>query len=323
MTQLKNIAVITSGGDAQGMNTCLKVIVDIAQKKDINVVAFLSGYQGIIDDDFTMLTRANVKNISDFGGSAIYSGRSKDFMFEKNVIKAANVLKQHDISALIVLGGEGSAKGAFDFSKFTDVPIYVIPCTIDNDMGCTERSIGFDTAVNNATNAINTIQQTMQATKRISVIETMGRHHGDIALYSALASESEIAIIPEKPKTEEEIFNYITQQLKMGNIPTVVVSEKLFDINDLATKIQNKFNIETRAMVLGYLQRGGTPSVADKILATRMGVEAVLCAVNKKPNSVLCLLNKKIVAVDLKTACATEKTMDIELREMFKTLNNK
>lgn len=319
----KNIAVITSGGDAPGMNACLKAIYDICEKNNINVIAFKNGYQGIIENDYTVLKRNDVQNISILGGSIIYSGRSKDFMIEKNIKKAAVNLKKSKAMALIVLGGEGSTKGAVDFMNYTDIPIFVIPCTIDNDMGCTERAIGFDTAVNNAVSAINKIQQTMASTKRIGVIETMGRYHGDIALYSAIASESEIAVIPERPKTEKEVFNYIERHLKRGVIPTVVVAEKLFDVNELSKNIQKHFNIESRAVILGYIQRGGAPSFYDKTLAIRMGVDSVIAIISKAPSSVMCLQNKKIVAVELKKAAKIAKTMNVELREMFKTLNNK
>lgn len=319
----KNIAIITSGGDAPGMNACIKAIFDICEKNKINVIAFKNGYQGIIDNDYSVLQKQDVANISSFGGSIIFSGRSKDFLIDKNIKKAAANLKKSKAMALIVLGGEGSSKGAIDFLKYNDIPTYVIPSTIDNDMGCTERAIGFDTAVNNAVKAINDIQQTMAATKRIAVYETMGRYHGDIALYSAVASESEIAIIPEKPKTEKEIFKYIERHLKRGVIPSVVVAEKLFDVEKLAKDIADYFKIESRAVVLGYLQRGGAPSVSDSILAIRMGVEAVMAAMAGEKSSIMCLINKKIVPVELKKAVSIPKSMDVELRELFKTLNNK
>lgn len=319
----KSIAVITSGGDAPGMNACIKAIYDICEKNNTNVIAFKNGYQGIIENDYSILQKIDVKNISNLGGSVIFSGRSKDFLLEKNLKKAALNLKKSKAKALIVLGGEGSAKGALDFMQFTDVPIYLIPCTIDNDMGCTERAIGFDTAVNNAVTAICNIRQTMDATKRIGVFETMGRYHGDIALYSAVASESEIAIIPEKPKTEAELFKYIERHLKRGVIPSVVVAEKLFNVYELEKNIQKRFNIETRATILGYLQRGGTPSFYDKTLAIRMGVDTFIAALNGVKSSVMCLQNKKIVAVEMEKAVKIPKKMDVELREMFKTLNNK
>lgn len=320
MTIKRKIGVLTSGGDAPGMNACLKNIVEYSSSKGFEIVAFKHGYQGLIDDDFVLLSPKDVELITPYGGSVIFSGRSKDFLDSKKRKKGMQNLLKHNVEALIVLGGEGSVHGALRFAEYK-IPVYLIPCTIDNDISCTERSIGFDTSVNNAVEMINNVQQTMRANDRIGVIETMGRYCGDIALYSAVAAECEVLAIPEKNKTKADIFKYIQKSLDKGKTPTVIVSENLFDVVQLSKEIEKKFKKESRPVILSYMQRGGSPTIFDILLAIRMAVNAVLCVQNKVASSVLSLKNQKIIPIKLEDAISCKKQLNFELMEMFKELN--
>ena len=199
------IGVITSGGDAPGMNSCLKTVVDIATKRGLEVIAFKRGYNGLVDNNWQKLTPEDVKLIFSIGGSMIYAGRSISFREYEGKLKAVENLQKLGIDALVILGGDGTIKGANELSKF-GIKCYVIPVTIDNDVNCTDRSIGFDTAINNAIEMIDNIKLTMLANERVLLVEVMGRYKGDIALYSALASESDIVVTPEEPLTKEQIL---------------------------------------------------------------------------------------------------------------------
>ena len=289
MEEKMRIAVVTSGGDAPGMNSCLKAIVDIASRKNIEIIAFKRGFNGLINDDWQKLEPKDVAFIFSVGGSLIYAGRCKEFQEESGKQKALATLKKHNIDSLIVLGGDGSMRGSEELSKY-GINIYVIPVTIDNDVNCTDRSIGFDTAINNAINMIDNIKQTMLANERIVLVEVMGRYKGDIALYSALASESDIVVTAEQPFTKEQIKKAILKEINKGNpSPTVVISEKLFDVPALAKEIEKEFGKECRGIVLGYMQRGGGPTVYDRLLSLRMASCAVHCAVKRIKTSAICI----------------------------------
>lgn len=281
MLKRKKIGVLTSGGDAQGMNACIKTIVLTAERNDIDVVAFLGGYQGLLENKTKVLTPKEVAMYFTLGGSFILSGRSKDFMDAEKRKVAKKVYDKNKLDALIVLGGDGSIRGALELQNL-GLNVVAIPCTIDNDIACTQRAIGFDTAVNNAVEMIDNIQQTMKTNGRVLFVEVMGRHCGDIGLYSGMCSESDIIMIPEKKQSTDKIVREIGKQLNAGNLsPTVVIAEHQIDINQLAKIVEEKYNRECRAIVVGYVQRGGKPTMQDRLLAMRMGVAAVGCVLSE------------------------------------------
>lgn len=329
MKKTKRIGVLTSGGDSQGMNACLKTITMTAEKYNYQVIAFLGGYQGLLDDNFKVITSKEAAPYFHLGGSFIKSGRSKDFEDDEKRKAAKKVYKNHELEALIVLGGDGSIRGAFDLQKM-GLNVVVIPCTIDNDAFCTERAIGFDTAVNNAVNAIDSIQQTMSANDRILLVEVMGRYCGDVALYSGLGSESDIIMIPEKKQKEEKIIREIAKQLNAGNkSPTVVIAEHQLNVQKLATKIETELSWECRAVVLGYIQRGGAPTMQDRLLAIRMGVASIECIINKTFGVVVSLNDDKINFKSFEEAIKAGKQFKEELwntfleMKRFKTIKKK
>ncbi len=316
----KVIGVLTSGGDAQGMNACLKTIVTMASRNDMEVVAFLGGFQGLLDDNFKKLTPKDVEMCYTLGGSVIFSGRSKDFTIEEKRVVAKDVFKKHKLSGLIVLGGDGSIRGSRDLQAM-GLNVLAIPCTIDNDVACTDKTIGFDTAVNNAVDAIDNIQQTMKANGRVLIVEVMGRHCGDIALYGGMCSESDIIMLPEKKQSVEKIVREIGKQISVGNIsPTVVISENQLDINNLAKTVEEKYGKEVRAIVVGYIQRGGKATMQDRLLATRMAVGAVECIIKEEYGGVIVVVNDEIKFKSFDTAIKEKKHFREDIWQTFLNL---
>ena len=319
---IRKIAVLTSGGDCQGMNACLNIIVKMAEFNYISVYGVKNGYQGLIDDDIVELKYNDVRNISHLGGTVLKSARSQEFMTLEGQKKAAKNLKAREIDALIVIGGDGSFRGVMALNSL-GVKTAAIPGTIDNDLHFTESTLGFDTAVNVAANAIESIKQTMAALDRCSVIEVMGRNCGSIALYSAAACCAEVVVLQEKPFTRRKIVRAIKRAKDRGiDSPTVVVAENLFDIKELAKDIETTLGIETKTSVLGYIQRGGAPSVADRILAMQYGVKAIELLVSGKFNRAIGIKNGKIIDVSMEAAIDTNSNFNEILFDLFSKLNS-
>ena len=319
---MKKIAILTSGGDAPGMNSCIYTIFQMCKLNDIELYGVRRGYAGLIEGDIFKIESDNVSNINNLGGSFLGTSRCKAFETKGGRKMAGQNLETLGIDCLIAIGGNGTFAGLDAFREVFPNVIGV-PGTIDNDLGYTERTIGFDTAVNNAVDSIDIIRQTMLTNCRISIIETMGRNCGLIALYSATASNADIVITKEKPKTYEEIKHLVLQQLEMGNVaPTLVVAEKLMDVHELATNLEHELSVESRGIVLGYIQRGGSPTVADRILAMRYGVEAVKFAVEEKFGTMLGLNNNEIKGFDLKDFKKFDAKFDEQLYNEFCARNS-
>ncbi len=317
MNKIKRIAVLTSGGDAPGMNACIYSMFQTCVLNNVALYGVRRGYSGLIEGDLYKLKYEDVRNINNIGGSFLGTSRCKEFETLEGRQKALEILQKNKIDCLIAIGGDGTFSGLIELEKIYP-NVIGIPGTIDNDLGYTERTIGFDTAVNNAVNAIDIIQQTMIANRRISIIETMGRHCGLIALHSATAGNASIVVTSEKPKTEEELEELIKKQVKRGNLaPCVVVAEKLFDVNALARRLEKNLGIEARGIVLGYIQRGGSPTVSDRILAMRYAVESVTNAITKKFGFVLGLRADKIIKESLNNFKNFSPNFEEELFEQF------
>ena len=319
---VRKIAVLTSGGDSQGMNACLNVLVKMAQFNYITVLGVKNGYQGLINNDFVELTYDDVRNISHLGGTVLKSARCKEFMTLEGQKKAVKNLKDREVDALIVIGGDGSFRGVIALNEL-GVKTIAIPATIDNDLHYTENTLGFDSAVNVAAHAIESIKQTMSALDRCSVIEVMGRHCGAIALYSASACCADIVALPEKPITKERILHFVEKAKSRGiDSPTIVVAENLFDIKDLAKAIEEKYGIETKTSSLGYIQRGGAPSVEDRMLALQYAVRAIELLVQGKHNRAVGIKHNKIIDVPMKAALDTNSNFNEVLFDLFVRLNS-
>lgn len=321
--EIKNIAILTSGGDAQGMNTVVNIVVRVARARRMWVYGVLEGYKGLYNDQFVQLDEKMVENIGSLGGSMLKTSRFLDFKNPSVVKKSAENLKKHNIDALIVLGGDGSYRGALELSR-EGVNVVCIPATIDNDLRYTSRCLGFDTAVNNSCKYIENVKQTMSALGRGCVFEVMGRYCGDIALYSACSTACDLIAVPEKPTNEKKIFDKVKLHLKRTNVPpTIVVAEHQFDVVDLARKLTEETGVDFKYSIVGYIQRGGNPSVLDKALAMQFGVKAVDLIEKGVFNRAIGYKNDVAFDIDLKDALNCEYNFNYDLLQLFYSLNEK
>ena len=319
---MKNIGVLTSGGDCQGMNACLSIIVKMAGFNKINIYGIRRGYQGLIDDDMIKLKYEDVSHISTIGGTFLHTSRCADFMTPEGKKKAVENIKKRKLDAIIVIGGDGSFKGVRDINKL-GVKTIAIPGTIDNDLFYTEISLGFYSAVGVAADAVKCIKQTMYSHERCSVIEVMGRNCGSIALHVAAATASDVLAIPEHKLTEQQVIDKVKKSIKRGVIsPTVIVAENQFDVNVLAEKIEKATGKETRASILGYMQRGGTPSVRDHMLAMEYAVYAFELILNEKYNRAVARKEGKIIDVSMDEALSAPSNFKNRIYNIFNTLNS-
>ena len=318
---MKTIGVLTSGGDAPGMNAAIRAVVRTAIYNDMKVIGIRRGYNGLIYGDLREMNIASVGDIIHRGGTILHTDRSDEFKTPEGMKKAKNIIDIFGIEGVVVLGGDGTFRGALDLSHM-GVPTIGIPCTIDNDINCTDYTIGFDTATNTVVDAINKIRDTVTSHQRANVIEVMGRGRGDIALYTGVAGGAEHIIVPEVPFDINELCKSLIQGKDRGKRSHIILlAESMFDVNDLCKEIEDKTGIETRATVLGHIQRGGSPTVADRILASRMGYHAVQLLKEGIGNRLVCIRNNKITDCDIEEGLAMQKEFDHELYEISKVLS--
>lgn len=283
MGEIRTIGVLTSGGDAPGMNPCIRAIVRTATAEGIRVIGIRRGYQGLINGDFYEMDSNDVDGLSRRGGTILYTARSEEFRTDAGVDKAATVCRDLRLDGLIAIGGDGTLKGAAELAK-RGVRVVVVPATIDKDMGCTEYTIGFDTASNTAIEAIDKLRDTGQSHERVSVVQVMGRDAGHLALYIGLSSGASAVLLPEKEyNLEEDVISVIRRGCLYGRRHhIVVVAEGLGHPNGLAKQIEAGTGLETRVTVLGYIQRGGAPTARDRVCGCMMGVRALDCLKNQE-----------------------------------------
>jgi len=304
---MKRIGVLTSGGDCSGINATLKAIVEEAYKNNIRVTGFLEGYNGLVNDLAIELTPMQVSGILQRGGTILMTSRCEEFMQESGFNKALKTLKEEKIEGLIVIGGDGSLRGAKKLAE-AGVLCVGIPESIDNDIYGTDMALGVDTALNIITDAIDIIRDTASSHKRAFVIETMGRESGYLALMSAMASGAEAVLIPEIDYDIDSIMKRLKSEHERGRkYSIVVIAEGVKKTQEVAEKLKVEAGFDTRLTILGHIQRGGNPSVFDRTLGMRMGIKAVQSLINKKssviglqgsdlknvPYDVVCFLIKK------------------------------
>jgi len=273
---MKKIGVLTSGGDAPGMNAAIRSVVRTALAKDLQVVGIFRGYSGLIAGDFKPFNHRSVSNIITRGGTILKTSRSDEFMTKEGQKKAVEIIRNNKIDGLIVIGGDGSYKGALALSEEWRIPCIGVPGTIDNDLNGTDYTIGSDTALNTALGAIDKIRDTVTSLERIFVVEVMGRLSGYIALNVALAAGAEQVVIPERRFDIQQMCQEITEGYIHGKASwIVVVAEGVIKADEMARKISQNTDLETRVVVLGHIQRGGSPTAKDRVLATCLGASAV------------------------------------------------
>ncbi len=319
---MKRIGVLTSGGDAPGMNAAIRAVVRMGLTKGMEVYGIQKGYAGLLKGLVHEMNARSVSDILHRGGTILQSSRCPEFREEAGVKKGVEIAKSMGIEGLVVIGGDGSFRGARDLS-LAGLPTVGIPGTIDNDIACTDTTIGFDTALNTVKDALDKIRDTAQSHERCSVIEVMGRGAGYIATYVAIACGAEAAIIPEKPYDfDKDIIKKIMDGKKRGKENNlIVVAEGVGGSVEMAQKIEELTGIETRATILGHIQRGGSPTVNDRMLASRMGIHAVELLHENKGNRVVAIKDKKIVDYDILEGLAMEKRMDNDIMDMAAILS--
>lgn len=318
---MKTIAILTSGGDAPGMNAVIRSVVRTAIYNDLKVLAIKEGYNGLIKGDIETMTLSSVADIIHRGGTILRTARSDEFMTEEGINQALEVLKKFKIDAIVALGGDGTLRGARELAR-RGVKVIGVPCTIDNDLGYTDYTIGFLTAVETAVSAISKLRDTSESHGRAIVLQVMGRNCGDIALYSGIAGGAESIVIPEVELDIDAIIKKIKNGRKRGKKHHIIVAaEGALDAYELARIIEEKGAIETRVTVLGYVQRGGVPTVQDRILASDFGYEAVNLLLSGKSGLALGYRSGKIIEVDIDEALETKKAFDKDQLKMVDILS--
>lgn len=318
---MKTIAILTSGGDAPGMNAVIRSVVRTAIYNDLKVLAIKEGYNGLIKGDIETMTLSSVADIIHRGGTILRTARSEEFMTEEGMTQALDVIKKFKIDAIVVLGGDGTFRGARELAK-RGIKVIGIPCTIDNDLGYTDYTIGFLTAVETAVSAISKLRDTSESHGRAIVLQVMGRNCGDIALYSGIAGGAESIVVPEVDLDIDAIINKIKNGKKRGKKHHIIVAaEGALDAYELEKIIEEKGGIETRVTVLGYVQRGGVPTVQDRILASDFGYDAVNLLISGKSGLVLGYKNGKIIELDIDEALEAKKEFNKNLLKMVDILS--
>lgn len=318
---MRTIAVLTSGGDAPGMNAAIRSVVRTGLDKGLKVMGIQRGYSGLINGEIFEMGRHSVSDIIHRGGTILRTARSEEFKTEQGRAKAANILKAFGIDGLVVIGGDGSFQGARLLSKL-GISTIGIPGTIDNDLAYTDYTIGFDTAMNTVLDAINKLRDTSSSHERVSIVEVMGRNCGDLALYSGVAGGAESVIVPEKGFDEDELCKIILEGKLRGKMHNLVIlAEGVGGAEKLAKKVEEVTGIETRATILGHIQRGGSPSAFDRILASRLGAKAVELLLEGKSSRVVGIRGNKIIDDEIEEALAMESKFDDELYNISKILS--
>ena len=309
--KIKRIGVLTSGGDAPGMNAAVRSVVRSASSLGIECLGIRRGYNGLISGDIEKLGPESVSRIINRGGTVLYTARSEEFRTEQGRKKAAEVCRLFGIDGLVAIGGDGTFRGLLEFSKY-GIATVGVPATIDNDIACTDYTIGFDTAANTAIEAVDRLRDTMQSHERCSVVEVMGRNAGHLALYVGLASGATAVLVPEKPFDFERD---VAERIRIARINgkthfMIIVAEGAGSAMTIGDKIHEELGVDTRVTILGHIQRGGAPSARDRVTATSMGFHTVNILVKGSTNRVVCERAGKTSDIDIAEALSMKKGLD-------------
>lgn len=312
----KTIGILTSGGDAPGMNAAIRAVTRAAIKKGMKVIGIRRGYNGLINGDMVELNERSVSDIIQRGGTMLYTARCPEFRHEPGVMKAVDSCKKAGLDGIVVIGGDGSFRGAADLSK-KGIPCVGLPGTIDNDISCTEYTIGYDTAMNTAVEMVDKLRDTSQSHDRCSVVEVMGRNAGFIAVNTGIACGATAILTVEEPFNLDKVIEKIEKTRKAGKQHfIIVVAEGIGGSNEIAKKIEEATGVETRATILGHVQRGGSPTLRDRVVATQMGYYAVELLEKGIGNRVVGLQKNSVVDFDIQEALSMKKPFEKELYDM-------
>lgn len=321
---MKKIAVLTSGGDAPGMNACLRAVVRTALYRNLEITGFRHGYEGLMHDEHIQLNHKSVANIIQRGGTVLKTSRSKRFMTDEGINKAADVLQKHKTDALIVIGGDGTFRGAIALSKIIDIPIIGCPGTIDNDLVGTDFTIGYDTAINTVIEAVDKIRDTAESHDRVFIVEVMGRDAGLIALRSGIGSGAEAILIPETKNDVMKLIERLHKSRKDKSSKIIIVAEGdesggAFKVAEIVKEHFPQFDM--RVSILGHIQRGGTPSCMERVNASRMGYSAVEGLLQGKKNVMVGIINKQIVYTDFNKVVKHTEELHADMLKMMEILS--
>ena len=318
---VKRIGVLTSGGDAPGMNAAVRAVVRTAISCGIECVGIRRGWQGLITSDFVRLTSTSVGHILSRGGTILYTARSDDFMTEQGREKAVATCKMLGLNAIVAIGGDGTFRGALELSRL-GIPVVGIPATIDNDVGCTNYTIGFDSACNTAIECIDKLRDTMQSHERCSVVEVMGRNAGFLALYVGIAVGATAVLVPEyQTDFQRDVVHRIQESRLAGNTHfMIVVAEGAGSAVEIGKNIHEAIGIEPRVTVLGHLQRGGSPTGRDRETATRMGYYAVKALAEGRGNCIIATQEGGIVEIPIEDALTRTKKLQMDRYRIMETM---
>ncbi|HIU34999.1 MAG TPA: 6-phosphofructokinase [Candidatus Fimenecus excrementigallinarum] len=311
---MKTIGVLTSGGDAPGMNAAIRAVVRAGCESGFRVMGIRRGYNGLMYGDMYEMNLRSVSNIINRGGTILYSARSPEFKTEEGMQKAIAVCKEVDMVGIVVIGGDGSFRGARDLS-LRGIPCVGVPGTIDNDIACCDYTIGYDTAMNTVMEMVDRLRDTSESHDRCSVVEVMGRRAGYIALNSGIACGATTILIPEVPfDFERDVIERMRRTQKTGKRHfIIIVAEGVGGVQEMSDRIQRETGVESRATVLGHVQRGGSPTVRDRVAGSQMGYRAVELLKSGTGNRVVAMQKDAIVDYDIFEALNMEKSIDLDL----------
>ena len=318
---MKTIGVLTSGGDAPGMNAAIRAVVRSGIYNDIKVIGVEGGYNGLINANIRQMNLSSVGDIIHRGGTILKTARCEEFKTEEGRKKALDVLNIFGIEGLVVIGGDGSFQGAQKLSH-EGIKTIGLPGTIDNDLAYTDYTIGFDTAVNTVLSSVSNIRDTSTSHGRANIIEVMGRHCGDIALYAGLAGGAESIIVPEEEFSVEDVCRKLINGRNRGKMHSIIMlAEGIGNGFNLAKEVEEKTGIETKVTVLGHIQRGGTPTAFDRVLASRMGAKAVELLMEDKSGRAVGIRNNEIMDLDINEALSHKKVFERDIYKLTKILS--
>ncbi len=320
--KMKRIGVLTSGGDSPGMNAAVRAVVRTAIACGMQCIGIRRGWQGLITSDFVPLDAASVGHILSRGGTILYTARSEDFMTEKGRLKAVSTCKMLGLDGIVAIGGDGTFRGALALSRL-GIPVVGVPATIDNDIGCTNYTIGFDTACNTAIDCIDRLRDTMQSHERCSVVEVMGRNAGFLALYVGIAVGATAVLVPER---EFDLERDVVERIRNARLAgathfMIVVAEGVGSAVDIGKQIHEAIGIEPRVTVLGHIQRGGSPNARDRETATRMGYFAVKALDGGRTNCIIGTRGGDIVETPIEEALEMKKHLQMDRYEVLETVS--
>ena len=328
--QVKRIGVLTSGGDAPGMNAAVRAVVRTAISQGIECVGIRRGWNGLITSDFTNMTATSVSHIINKGGTMLYTARSEEFREPSGRAKALSTCKLLGLDGIVAIGGDGTFRGALALSRQAaesgqHLQVVGVPATIDNDIGCSHYTIGFDTACNTAVECIDKLRDTMQSHERCSVVEVMGRHAGYLALYVGISVGATAVLIPER---ELDFDRDIVEKIRRARLAgtthyMIVVAEGVASAMDIAKRIHDEVGIDPRVTVLGHIQRGGSPSARDRETASRMGYEAVKVLAESRGNRIVATQDGRIVDLDMEEALQMTKSFNMDRYQVLEAMTNR